>query len=91
MTDSFVLSLSPNLYTLTITGQPKGVMTSFASMIDSTKGICSVLNATSKDRYLSYLPVAHGMERWVGEVGYHQSLCLTMPYLVLHCQSRWSS
>mmetsp|Transcript_56831 Transcript_56831/g.138339 ORF Transcript_56831/g.138339 Transcript_56831/m.138339 type:complete len:564 (-) Transcript_56831:216-1907(-) len=55
------------IYTSGSTGQPKGVMTSFAAMIDTTKGIVKVLNATSNDRYLSYLPIAHGMERWVGE------------------------
>jgi len=26
-----------------------------------------LLNITENDRYLSYLPVSHGMERWVGE------------------------
>jgi long-chain acyl-CoA synthetase len=55
------------IYTSGSTGKPKGVMTSFKAMTLTTKGICKKLNVTSKDRYLSYLPVAHGMERWVGE------------------------
>lgn len=42
-------------------------MTSFRAMTISTIGICKLLNATAKDRYLSYLPVSHGMERWLGE------------------------
>lgn len=42
-------------------------MTSFAAMTDTTKGISKVLKTTPKDRYLSYLPIAHGMERWLGE------------------------
>lgn len=50
------------------TGNPKGVMTSFKAMRDTTKGLVKVLKVTSNDRYLSYLPVAHGMERWIGEV-----------------------
>ncbi len=43
-------------------------MTSFAAMTDATKGITKAIKITDKDRYLSYLPVAHGMERWLGEV-----------------------
>lgn len=55
------------IYTSGSTGKPKGVMTSFAAMVDTTKGISKILNITPNDRYLSYLPVAHGMERWLGE------------------------
>ena len=43
-------------------------MTSFKAMRDTTEGLVKVLKVTSNDRYLSYLPVAHGMERWIGEV-----------------------
>lgn len=43
-------------------------MTSFEAMLAATAGMCEELKVTVKDRYLSYLPVAHGMERWVGEV-----------------------
>jgi hypothetical protein len=43
-------------------------MTSFGAMLDATKGIVDLIKITDKDRYLSYLPVAHGMERWLGEV-----------------------
>lgn len=42
-------------------------MTSFAAMLSATLGIIKTLNAGPNDRYLSYLPVAHGMERWLGE------------------------
>lgn len=56
------------IYTSGSTGQPKGVMTSFGGMLDATKGIVNLIKITDKDRYLSYLPVAHGMERWLGEV-----------------------
>ncbi|KAL3922775.1 MAG: hypothetical protein SGILL_002021 [Bacillariaceae sp.] len=55
------------IYTSGSTGQPKGVMTSFAAMTDTTIGVCKVLKVTPNDRYLSYLPIAHGMERWLGE------------------------
>jgi len=43
-------------------------MTSFRAMTISTHGIIKVVKMTDRDRYLSYLPVAHGMERWLGEV-----------------------
>ena len=48
--------------------RPKGVMTSFKAMTISTEGIVALHNVTYNDRYLSYLPIAHGMERWLGEV-----------------------
>lgn len=55
------------IYTSGSTGEPKGVMTGFGAMTDATKGITKAIKVTDKDRYLSYLPVAHGMERWLGE------------------------
>jgi long-chain acyl-CoA synthetase len=42
-------------------------MTSFKAMLAATLGIIKTLSVSPKDRYLSYLPVAHGMERWLGE------------------------
>jgi len=42
-------------------------MHSFKTMFITTVGISKQLTATPKDRYLSYLPLAHGMERWLGE------------------------
>jgi long-chain acyl-CoA synthetase len=56
------------IYTSGSTGKPKGVMTSFMAMTDTSKGITKVMNINSEDRYLSYLPIAHGMERWLGMV-----------------------
>ena len=43
-------------------------MTSFGAMSKCAVGIIKLLHVSEKDRYLSYLPVAHGMERWLGEV-----------------------
>jgi len=54
------------IYTSGSTGKPKGVMTSYKAMTDTSKGLSKLLSVTSDDRYLSYLPIAHGMERWVG-------------------------
>lgn len=41
-------------------------MTSFRAITSATRGIVKELNITSKDRYLSYLPLSHGMERFTG-------------------------
>jgi long-chain acyl-CoA synthetase len=43
-------------------------MTSFKAMTVATEGIVKLHKLVAKDRYLSYLPVAHGMERFLGEV-----------------------
>lgn len=51
-----------------VLSRPKGVMTSFKAMTDTTKGLTKVMGITSDDRYISYLPIAHGMERWLGMV-----------------------
>lgn len=59
------------IYTSGSTGKPKGVMTSYKAMTDASKGICKSLDIKSDDRYLSYLPLAHSMERWNG-------LCIPM-------------
>ena len=46
-------------------------MTSYKAMTDTSIGISKLLSITSDDRYLSYLPIAHGMERWLGMVRLH--------------------
>lgn len=44
-------------------------MTSFGAMTVATKGVADMFNVTGKDRYLSFLPMSHALERWIGEVG----------------------
>lgn len=55
------------VYTSGSTGRPKGVVHSFKTMMVPTEGLVKLLSATPKDRLLSYLPLAHGMERWCAE------------------------
>jgi long-chain acyl-CoA synthetase len=55
------------IYTSGSTGVPKGVMLSFKNITAPTFGLIGYTHVTENDRYLSYLPVSHGMERWVGE------------------------
>ena len=46
---------------------PKGVMVSYKAMTETVFGLIEITKTTSEDRYLSYLPISHGMERWVGQ------------------------
>jgi long-subunit acyl-CoA synthetase (AMP-forming) len=67
--------LATIIYTSGTTGTPKGVMHSFRSLC-SAQGYIDELNMTSADRMLSYLPLAHSLERTLVEmtsmlVGFH--------------------
>ncbi|CAB9529221.1 7a-methyl-1,5-dioxo-octahydro-1H-inden-4-yl [Seminavis robusta] len=55
------------IYTSGSTGKPKGVMQNFKGLTVPTQGMVKLYNVNAKDRYLSYLPLSHGMERWLGE------------------------
>lgn len=59
--------LATIIYTSGSTGRPKGVMHDFKNMFVCTRGLSQAINLVDGDRYLSYLPMAHGMERWLGE------------------------
>ena len=56
------------VYTSGSTGRPKGVMLSFYSMAYAAQGAIESLNVNDQDRMLSYLPLAHVMERFVVEM-----------------------
>lgn len=51
------------VYTSGSTGQPKGVEQSFRSVAAAGKGCSQALGITRRDRFLSYLPLAHVFER----------------------------
>lgn len=64
------------IYTSGSTGRPKGVMHDFEGVSASAHGIASALDLRPDDRVLSYLPLAHAMERWLVEtvgltLGFH--------------------
>lgn len=55
------------VYTSGSTGRPKGVMHNFGAIAASAIGAEQVFGTTSKDRMLSYLPLAHVFERFIVE------------------------
>jgi long-subunit acyl-CoA synthetase (AMP-forming) len=56
------------VYTSGSTGRPKGVMHNFGAIAASVDGAEQIFHANSKDRMLSYLPLAHVFERFFLEV-----------------------
>jgi long-chain acyl-CoA synthetase len=55
------------IYTSGTTGMPKGAVHGFASFAHTAKAFESILNLTTEDRALSYLPLAHVAERCLVE------------------------
>ncbi|MDO8417197.1 MAG: AMP-binding protein [Agitococcus sp.] len=55
--------ISTIVYTSGSTGQPKGVLHSFRTMIVITSGMEEIWGFSNQDRMLSYLPLAHVAER----------------------------
>ncbi|MCA9714807.1 MAG: AMP-binding protein, partial [Myxococcales bacterium] len=55
------------IYTSGSTGRPKGVLHSFRTITVPTIGLAEVIGMSRDDRTLSYLPLAHGMDRWLSE------------------------
>lgn len=62
-----MVELATIIYTSGSTGMPKGVMLSFHAMTVTAKECVNIWKIKSTDRYLSYLPLSHCMERYFGE------------------------
>ncbi len=57
------------VYTSGSTGQPKGVIHTFASLSNSVNGLVRMLGIRGSDSGFSYLPLAHIMDRLISECG----------------------
>ena len=55
--------LATIIYTSGTTGMPKGVKHCFAALSHDAMSLCGLLHLTSEERVLSYLPLAHIVER----------------------------
>ncbi len=55
------------IYTSGSTGRPKGVLHSFRTISAPTPYLVELLDINSADRLISYLPLAHSMDRWLSE------------------------
>jgi long-chain acyl-CoA synthetase len=62
--------LATLMYTSGTTGMPKGVMHSFAAFPWSASAGMNLVQGTAQDRLLSYLPLAHVVERTLIEHGW---------------------
>lgn len=59
------------IYTSGSTGRPKGVVHSLRTLSAPTERFLETIEVLPSDRVLSYLPLAHAMDRWLSE-------CLSM-------------
>ncbi len=55
--------LATIIYTSGTTGTPKGVMHSFGNLAYNAKTLAALIGLTEKERFISYLPLAHIVER----------------------------
>jgi len=55
--------LATIIYTSGTTGTPKGVMHSFANLAYDAKTLDNLIGLTERERFISYLPLAHIVER----------------------------
>jgi long-chain acyl-CoA synthetase len=89
--------LATIIYTSGTTGVPKGVMHSFASIRFDARSLIEILGSTAEQRVLSYLPLAHIVERVGLEMTAlllddlqraRSTLFLSVPRLLLKFQQR---
>jgi acyl carrier protein len=79
-------------YTSGSTGDPKGVVLTHANLLTNIRSMGQVVNATSKDVFISWLPLYHDMGligAWFGSL-YHASFFIVMsPLSFLAKPQRW--
>lgn len=79
-------------YTSGSTGQPKGVILSHADLLANISAMGKAVRASSKDIFVSWLPLYHDMGligAWLGSLYYAMPLVLMSPLAFLGRPQRW--
>jgi len=79
-------------YTSGSTGQPKGVILSHADLLANIRAMGKTIRASSKDIFVSWLPLYHDMGligAWLGSLYYAMPLVLMSPLAFLGRPQRW--
>ena len=79
-------------YTSGSTGQPKGVILSHADLLANIRAMGQAIQASSKDIFVSWLPLYHDMGligAWLGSLFYAIPLVLMSPLAFLSRPQRW--
>jgi len=79
-------------YTSGSTGQPKGVVLSHADLLANITAMGKAVRASSKDVFVSWLPLYHDMGligAWLGSLFYAMPLVLMSPLAFLARPQRW--
>lgn len=64
------------LYTSGTTGVPKGVMLTHHNFVSNLKGVTDVIEFSSEDRVLSWLPLSHSLERTATYTYLYKGCCI---------------
>ncbi len=79
-------------YTSGSTGDPKGVVLSHANLLANIRAMGSALEASSKDVFVSWLPLYHDMGligAWLGSLYYAAHLVVMSPLAFIARPGRW--
>jgi len=79
-------------YTSGSTGAPKGVVLSHANLLANIRAMGTILEASSKDVFVSWLPLYHDMGligAWLGSLYYAAHLVLMSPLAFIARPGRW--
>lgn len=79
-------------YTSGSTGDPKGVVLSHVNLLANIRAMGEAMQATSQDRFVSWLPLYHDMGligAWLGSLYYGAPAAIMSPLSFLAKPSRW--